>query len=143
MMIAPPPPLSHFGYGELRHHVVALEVHVQDSVPHLLGGVLDVPVRVRRLDADVVEQHVHAPERLDRLGDHAAALGHVPDVCPYQQAARPQPVQLGLDGPPSFLVHVRDYDVGAFFRELDRGGHPDAESAARHDHHLAVERTHH
>ena len=83
-----------------------------------------------------------ATECLNRFRDYAAALGNAAHVRMYQESARPEFVKLGLDGPPGFLVHVRDHDACALFRELDRGGPPDSESAARDDHHLAVELTH-
>ncbi len=103
--MTPPAALAYLRDGVLRHQEPALQVDCQDAVPQLLGRLLDVQVGVRRLDPDVIEQHVDAAELRDGLLDDALAVG--------------RPAHVGADEEAPVRRHLGDGPLAEFFPDTD------------------------
>ena len=89
LRLAAPP-----GAGVPERREVALEVHPDDGVPLLLGGVHQHPVAH---EAGVVDQDVEAAERVDRLLHHRRGLLEVGDVGAVGDGLAAQRLDLGDD----------------------------------------------
>src|SRR5262249_37444226 len=115
-------------------------VDVDDAVPHLLGLTLDVRVRLERLDADVVEQHIESAEARDRLVEHPPAVGRLRHVGAHEQPVTGR--HLADRALAGRLVDLGDRHARALAREGERGGAPDPERATSDYDYLAVEFAH-
>src|SRR6185369_9458430 len=116
----------------------ALQVHVEDLVPEVLGDVLDAVVERRH--ARVVDEHVDAAELAVGAVGEGLDLAPVPHVAGHRQRAPPggraHLVRGGLAGGE---LAAGDDDVGARLREGQYHGAAEAAAAAGDEGDLAGE----
>ena len=130
--------LAPVGGGEAGRHEVALEVDVDDDVPLLLGHRHEHAVAE---DAGVVDEHVEAPEGVDRGADQRLAAVPVGDVVVRRDGLAAGGADLGgrLLGD---VAEVVDDDLGALGGEQQGVLAPEPAAGAGDDRDPAVECPH-
>jgi hypothetical protein len=128
---------------------VSLEVHPDDGVPLLLGGVDEHPVAH---EPGVVDEDVETTERVDRLLHHRRGSLEVGDVGTVHDGLAPTRLDLGDDlmgrGLSRVVAGERDAvvvddDLGAVPGQLERVRATDPSTGAGHDRDPALQQTTH
>ena len=102
-------------------------------------GLGDVLRKVLGAEADIVDQHVDAAERLVRLCNRFAHAGKVGEIHLDGQSAPPEGFDLGRQRFPVGRLADADDHVGAGTRTAQRTGAADAARGAGDQHDLAVQ----
>ena len=93
------------------------------------------------LGAGVVDGDVEAAESGDRLVDQILHVRLMPDVGANELGLRPKRFKFRGQRLTSIVVAARDNEIGAVFREGQRGGAADAGESASNEHNRTGQRS--